>query len=389
MLSAQTFQIRPLPMMHFGVDAALQLSTHVKALQRSTALVVTDAGLMASGAIAPLLDKLRADGITVEVFDGVEANPTDRNVVAGAERLRALGTRPGGALLIAVGGGSSMDCGKAIALLAPNGGTVAQLQAGPPAQPGVPVIAVATTAGTGSETNQACVITNTETGRKTYVMHPSIVPVVSVLDPRLTLGLPRYPTATCGFDVLTHAIEAFTSTRTTPHSDAVALGAIRIVARHLRSVVADGSDLEARAQMLMASSMAAIAFNVSGLGAAHGTGHALSARLNAAHGQTLATMLPHVMDYNLPVRAAKYAEVAQALGVASASASDEQNARAAIAEVVAIRADIGIARSIRDLGGTDALLPVLVADAAADGVNLANPRKLDLAAFEALYRAAW
>jgi alcohol dehydrogenase len=169
----------------------------------------------------------------------------------------------------------------------------------------------------------------------------------------------------------------------------VALGAIRIVARHLRSVVADGSNLEARAQMLMASSMAAIAFNVSGLGAAHGTGHALSARLNAAHGQTLATMLPHVMEVNLPVRTAKYAEVAQALGVASATASDEQNARAAIAEVVALRADIGIHRSIRDLGATDDLLPVLVADAAADGVNLSNPRKLGLADFEALYRAAW
>ena len=389
MLSEQTFQIRPLPMMHFGVDAALQLSTHVKALQRTAALVVTDAGLMASGSIASVLDKLRADGITVEVFDGVEANPTDRNVMAGAERLRAMGHGPGGALLIAMGGGSSMDCGKAIALLAPNAGTVQQLQAAPPAHPGVPVIAVATTAGTGSETNLACVITNTETGRKTYVMHPSITPAISVLDPRLTLGLPRYPTATCGFDVLTHAIEAFTSSRTTPHSDAVALGAIRIVARHLRSVVADGSNLEARAQMLMASSMAAIAFNVSGLGTAHGTGHALSARLNAAHGQTLATMLPHVMAYNLPVRTAKYAEVAQALGVASATASDEQNARAAIAEVVALRADIGIHRSIRDLGGTDDLLPVLVADAAADLVNMANPRKPDLAAYEALYRAAW
>lgn len=385
MLSAQTFQIRPLPMMFFGADASMNLATHVKSLRRSAALIVTDAGLMASGAIAPLLEKLKADGITIDVFDGVEANPTDRNVMAGAERLRALGD----AVLIAIGGGSSMDCGKAIALLGPNGGTVAQLQAGPPSHPGVPVIAVATTAGTGSETNSACVITNTELGRKTYVMHPSIVPVISVLDPRLTLGLPKYPTATCGFDVLTHAIEAFTSSRTTPYSDAVALGAIRIVARYLRPVVADGADLEARSQMMLASSMAAIAFNVSGLGAAHGTGHALSARLNAAHGQTLATMLPHIMEYNLPVRAAKYAEVAHALGVASPSAGEEANARAAIAEVIALRADIGIARSIRDLGGTDELLALLVGDAAADGVNLSNARKLDPAAFEALYRAAW
>lgn len=385
MLANQTFQIRPLPTLVFGVDASLDLASHVKALGRSSALIVTDKGLMASGAATALLEKLAADGVQVEVFDGVAANPTDENVEAGALRLRALGD----AVVVALGGGSSMDCGKAIALLATNGDKVTDLQTRGRKAPGVPVIAVATTAGTGSETNSACVITNTALGRKTYVMHPSIVPVVSVLDPKLTLGLPKYPTATCGFDVLTHAIEAFTSARTTPYSDAVALGAIELVAKYVRTAVENGSDLEARSQMLMASSMAAIAFNVSGLGAAHGTGHALSARLNAAHGQTLATMLPHVMAYNLEVCAAKYAQVAQAMGVAKPVASVEDQARAAIEAVVALREDIGITRSIRDLGGTDELLPLLVGDAMADGVNLSNARPVDAQAIEALYRAAW
>lgn len=385
MLANQTFQIRPLPTLVFGVDSSLDLATHVKALGRSSALIVTDKGLMASGAATALLEKLAADGVQVEVFDGVAANPTDENVEAGALRLRALGD----AVVVALGGGSSMDCGKAIALLATNGDKVADLQTRGRKEPGVPVIAVATTAGTGSETNSACVITNTALGRKTYVMHPSIVPVVSVLDPKLTLGLPKYPTATCGFDVLTHAIEAFTSARTTPYSDAVALGAIELVAKYVRTAVENGSDLEARSQMLMASCMAAIAFNVSGLGAAHGTGHALSARLNAAHGQTLATMLPHVMAYNLEVCAAKYAQVAEAMGVAKPGASVEEQARAAIEAVVALREDIGITRSIRDLGGTDELLPLLVGDAMADGVNLSNAKPVDAQAIEALYRAAW
>ncbi|MFT4934136.1 MAG: alcohol dehydrogenase [Pseudoalteromonas distincta] len=385
MLANQTFQIRPLPTLVFGADSSLDLASHVKALGRSSALIVTDKGLMASGAATALLEKLAADGVQVEVFDGVAANPTDENVEAGALRLRALGD----AVVIALGGGSSMDCGKAIALLATNGDKVTDLQTRGRKEPGVPVIAVATTAGTGSETNSACVITNTALGRKTYVMHPSIVPVVSVLDPKLTLGLPKYPTATCGFDVLTHAIEAFTSARTTPYSDAVALGAIELVAKYVRTAVENGSDLEARSQMLMASSMAAIAFNVSGLGAAHGTGHALSARLNAAHGQTLATMLPHVMTYNLDVCAAKYAQVAQAMGAAKPGASIEDQAQAAIDAVVALREDIGISRSIRDLGGTDELLPLLVGDALADGVNLSNARPVDAQAIEALYRAAW
>ena len=385
MLANQTFQIRPLPTLVFGVDSSLDLASHVKALGRSSALIVTDKGLMASGAATALLEKLAADGVQVEVFDGVAANPTDENVETGALRLRALGD----AVVVALGGGSSMDCGKAIALLATNGDKVTDLQTRGRKEPGVPVIAVATTAGTGSETNSACVITNTALGRKTYVMHPSIVPVVSVLDPKLTLGLPKYPTATCGFDVLTHAIEAFTSARTTPYSDAVARGAIELVAKYVRTAVENGSDLEARSQMLMASSMAAIAFNVSGLGAAHGTGHALSARLNAAHGQTLATMLPHVMAYNLDVCAAKYAQVAEAMGAGKPGASVEDQARAAIEAVVALRDDIGITRSIRDLGGTDELPPLLVGDAMADGVNLSNAKPVDAQAIEALYRAAW
>jgi alcohol dehydrogenase class IV len=135
--------------------------------------------------------------------------------------------------------------------------------------------------------------------------------------------------------------------------------------------------------------MAAIAFNVSGLGAAHGTGHALSARLQAAHGQTLATMLPQVMAYNMPVAFGAYAKVAAALGVADPSASAAINAQRALDAIVALRHDIGLARTIRDLGGNDNLLPMLVEDAVNDPVNRSNPRPLQAADFEALYRAAW
>jgi alcohol dehydrogenase len=380
MLSGNAFVIRPLPTLIFGEDTSLQVATHVKALGLSAVLFVTDEALRKTGLADPVVDALRSAGIEVEVFDGVEPNPTDRNVEAGAERLRRLGS----AGVIAFGGGSSMDCGKAIALLARNAETVPALQAGSPANPGAPVIAVPTTAGTGSETNSACVITNSQMGRKTYVMHPSITPAIAVLDPKLTLGLPPYPTATCAFDVLTHAIEALVSLRATPYSDAVALEAIRGVHANARTVVMDGSNLEARSQMLLASSMAAIAFNVAGLGSAHGTGHSLSARLSAAHGQTLATMLPHVMNYNLPVAEAKYASVSECLAPGRPG-----SAQGAIEAVLKLREDIGLARSIRDLGGSESLLPILVEDALADPVNRSNPRPVDAEALEALYRSAW
>ena len=380
MLADQSFTVRPLPTIVFSQGASLELSRHIQSLGLSAALIVTDKNLAESGALDPVLDALRAANLNIEVFDGVEPNPTDKNVEAGAERLRALGD----ACVVPIGGGSSMDCGKSIALLAANGGTVEAMQASTPIDAAAPVIAVPTTAGTGSETNNACVITNTRLGRKTYVVHPSITPAFAVLDPNLTIGLPMYPTATCGFDVLTHAVEAFVSARASAYSDAIALEAIGKVATNLRNAVKDGSDVEARSQMLLGSAMAAIAFNVSGLGSVHGTGHAISARLNAAHGQTLATMLPHVMDYNMSKREEKYAEVARVL-----EPSKPASGTAAIDAVLQIRSDIGIDRSIKDLGGDDDLLPVLVEDATADPGNFTNPRPADAKAFEALYQAAW
>lgn len=391
MLSEESFVVNPLPKIVFSRGASLKLSNHIQSLGKNAALIVTDKNLAATGVLQPTLDALAAANVHAEVFDGVEPNPTDLNVEAGANKLKALGD----ACVVPIGGGSSMDCGKSIALLAANGGTVEALEAplsalledggvDRPSDAQAPIITVPTTAGTGSETNGACVITNTRLGRKTYVIHASIMPAFAVLDPDLTVGLPAYPTATCGYDVLTHAIEAYVSLGACHYSDPLALDAIARVGKYLRKVVQDGSDIEARSQMLLASARAAIAFAVAGLGSVHGTGHALSARLNAAHGQTLATMLPHVMEYNMPERADKYAEVAKVL-----APSGPATATGAIDAALQLRSDIGIDKSISDLGGEEDLLPALVEDAVADSVNLTNPRPVDAAAFEALYRAAW
>ena len=379
MLSTENFTVRPLPTIVFNRGAAKDLNNHIQSLGKTAVLIVTDKNLAASGLLDPILEELRAANLSVEVFDGVEPNPTDLNVEAGAERLKELGD----AVVVPIGGGSPMDCGKSIALLASNPGTVEEMQNSQPAPAVAPVIAVPTTAGTGSETNGACVITNTRLGRKTYVVHPSIVPVCSVLDPDLTVGLPAYATATCGFDVLTHAIEAFVSIGANAYSDMIAVEAMHKVAENLRKVVADGQDIEARSQMLLGSAMAAQAFNVSGLGSAHGTGHAISARLDAAHGQTLATMMPHVMDYNMPIREEKYATVARIL-----APSGPATGAGAIDSVIRLSSDIGINRSITDLGGENDLLSVLVQDAIADPVNRTNPRPVDQAGFESMYNAA-
>ncbi len=380
MLSSQKFSVPPLPTLVFGRGSALKIAKSIQALGLKAALIVTDKNLYAAGVLDPVIDAMKTEGIDVQVFDGVEPNPTDKNVEAGAAMLKKMGD----ACVIPIGGGSSMDAGKAIAVLGANEGTLEEAMAAKLKPAKAPVIAVPTTAGTGSETNNACVITNSAVGRKIYVIHPSILPRFAILDPDLTVGLPKYPTATCGFDVLTHATEAYMSVVANSFSDAIALEAIDMVANNVRRVVEDGSDIEARSQMLLASAKAAMAFNIAGLGTVHGTGHALSARLNAAHGQTLATMMPAVMEYNMPEREEKYAQIARIL-----EPNGSGSGNAAIDAVLKLRSDIGIEKSVRDLGADDDLLPTLVEDAAADFVNRTNARPVDAAALEQLYRAAW
>ncbi len=385
MLASSQFAIQPLPQLVFANGSAAQLPLHAQRLGSRSVLIVTDPGVVAAGLVTPCEEGLAKAGIGVRTFAGVEANPTDRNVADGAAILRELDE----AIVVALGGGSAMDAAKAIALLAPNDGPLSGILFGQqPPRPGHSIIAVPTTAGTGSETNMFAVITDTALGRKLYVAHPSVQPRLTLLDPSLTLGLPKYPTATCGMDVLTHAIEAFTARGATPYSDAVAIGAIRMVATHLPRAYDDGSDLEARSQMLLASNMAAIAFNVAGLGACHALGHPLSARLHAAHGQTLSTMLPHVMAENADVCEAKYARVAEALGAARGSASEAAAARSAIDAVHALRARVGVEKSIRELGGAPELIPQLVADAMADMILGTNPKPLSEDRVTRLYEMA-
>ncbi len=385
MLSELSIKLQPLPRIVFGVGAADQAGKHAQEIGKHRALIVTDPGLVKAGLAGTLADRLKVDGFETEIFDGVEPNPTDKNAAAGAAQLKAFGD----AVVIALGGGSSMDCAKAIALLARNDGHPREYSYGcKPKQPGAPVIAIPTTAGTGSETNLVGVITDTEQNRKLYVAHPSVQPRIAVLDPKLTLGLPAFPTATCGFDVITHAIEAYTSRAANPYADGVALQALKMAWTHLPRAIADGADLEARSQMLLASAMAAIAFNVVGLGAAHGTGHPISARFHTAHGQTLATMLPHVMRFNLETRTTKYAEIAAAIGVARPGAADAENAKACIAAVEGLVQKIGLRKSLRDLGVASKDLAQLAEDALQDMTMRTNPRKVAAEEAQAMFEAA-
>lgn len=367
----------------FGVGARSRLPRRVRDAGGRRALLVTDPGLVRAGVVEPLRALLAESGCDVQVFAEVSANPSTDDVARG---VSVLGTGDD-AVVVALGGGSVIDAAKAIALVAPNGGSALDYPFGcKPARPARPVVVVPTTAGTGSETNAVAVITDVATGRKVLLAHASTLPVCTLLDPELTLGVPPSVTACTGFDALTHALEACASTRSNPYSDALAGAAIARILRALPRAVEHGDDLPARSQLLVASHLAGLAFGNAGLGLCHALGHPLSARLGVAHGQTLAVFCAPVLRFNAEVAPERYHVAARALDVsgAEARARAEEVARA----VEALATTVGLARRAGDLGVTPDLLPALVADALHDPLLLTTPRAPSAADVERLYREA-
>jgi len=394
MLSTSTFVLAPGATTVFGPGTSLQLAQHLPRGAERT-FVVADPGVVAAGLVGPIVDALGAAGLRCHVFDGVDPNPTDRNVDAGLEQLRRFGD----AVVVLIGGGSAMDCGKCIAIAGPNEGRgidyalrvglgegdmidLSTLAARQPERPAYPTAAIPTTSGTASETNGGGLITDTESHRKLTFSNDAVKPMAIMLDPSLTLGLPAVSTATCGMDALTHAIEAFTSQRANAYADALALRAIELVRLWLPTAVAQGADLEARAQMLWAAHIAGLAFS-SGplLGLVHATGHPISARFNAPHGQTLATMLPHIMRFNRDACAERYARIGEALGAGA-------DADAAISAVTELSTQVGTAKALGELGCSEDDLDDLTQDALSDLIILTTPRYPTRDEVRELYSAA-
>lgn len=358
----------------FGAGAVERVGEVVGDLGVRRTFVVSDPGVAASGALDAVRGSLEAAGLAVEAYTAVTPNPTTRDIEAGSVALADFGTE--GAAVVAVGGGSSMDAAKGISLHATNPGSVLNLDyRNTRILPGLPVVAVPTTSGTGSETNGFGVILDPASARKFYLGQASARPKVAVLDPLLTLGLPPAPTAATGIDALTHALESLMSRNSNAYADGLALQVVRMVARWLPVAVGDGGDVEARSQMLLAAHLAGLAFSSgTGLGLAHALAHSISARLDVAHGVALAAVLPQVMTFNLPTSTRELAFAAFSLGVSDPDASEEANAHAAVAATETLVTAVMGRQSLAGFGVTADLLPSLVRDTIEDGVIANTPR---------------
>lgn len=342
------------------------------------ALLVTGHHASLEGQRTRIIKALEARGMQCAIYQGVKPNPDTHNVAEGLALLRENQCD----VVVSLGGGSPHDCAKAIALVAANGGRIEDYEGlDKSTRPQVPLVAINTTAGTASEMTRFCIITDEARHVKMAIVDKHTTPILSVNDPELMLDMPPSLTAATGMDALTHAIEAYVSTAATPITDACALKAIALIGRFLRRAVKDGSDLEAREQMVYAQFLAGMAFNNASLGYVHAMAHQLGGFYDLPHGVCNAVLLPHVEAFNCKVSAARIAEVGHALGA-------DGGAEAALAAIRTLSADIGIPAGLTALGVKDADIPLLAENALKDACGLTNPVQASHDEIMAIYRAA-
>lgn len=370
-----------------GSGAILDLVQLMSQQQARRPLIVTEQALLGFGLLDGLISALRDQGFDPVIFDGVLANPTD-SVVAAAMASWQAGHCDA---LIGFGGGSAMDTAKAIrALVANPDKTIHEFEGiGKVCRRGPFMACISTTSGTAAEVTSNAVITDTRRKVKMVIIDPALIPDVAVNDPTLMTGLPAAVTAATGMDALTHAIEAYVSIGAHVLTDHSALAAIRLIAHYLPQAVANGRDLTAREMMAHGQFLAGMAFNSAGLGYVHSLAHQPGATHNLPHGVCNAILLPVVCEFNLPVREARFADIARAMGVDTHAMSQPEAAAAAIAAIRALSATVGIPAGLHVLGIQLADLPGWVDAAAADPCSGCAPRTASKEELLDLYRAAF
>ncbi len=362
----------------FGAGAFSQLPAACRALAISRPLIVTDRGLAAAGFIADAAGLLGG----APVFAEVKGNPDDANVAAGAAAARQ-GGHDG---IVAIGGGSAIDAAKAIAAASRHPGSLWDFDFAGSAWKKIegagilPLVAVPTTAGTGSEVGRGAVIIDRARAVKVVLLHARMLPGQVILDPRLTCGLPPGLTAWTGLDALAHCLEAYCVDAFHPMADGIAAEGARLIKEFLPRAVADGSDLAARGHLLVAASMGATAFQ-KGLGGVHALAHPIGARHDVHHGLTNAVLMPYVLIHNRPAIEERIGRLAAYLGLAPGFP-------AFLDWLLGLRAALGIPHDLAGLGLAGADLELLARDAAADASAATNPLPLDAASLRGILAAA-
>jgi alcohol dehydrogenase class IV len=365
----------------YGDGAVDRLGPLARELGFTRALIVADRGIVATGAVDRAARLLRDAGVQSVPFHDFDANPDTAMVEAG----RVTAASSGIDAIVALGGGSSLDCAKGINFVLTNGGSMRDYRGhGKASKPMLPSIGIPTTAGTGSEAQSYALISDAETHAKMACGDEKAAFRVAILDPELTVSQPLAVTAVAGYDALSHAVESFVTAKRTEASDLFAREAWRLLDANYERVLEAPQDLEARGAMLLGSHYAGAAIELSMLGATHACANPLTARYGTTHGVAIALMLPHVVRWNGEIVGDRYAELLRVVGRDTADAGER----------LATRLDHlaragGLPRTLTDAGVQRADLPKLAADAATQWTGTFNPRPFDVTAALGLYERAW
>jgi alcohol dehydrogenase class IV len=369
----------------YGVGALAQIGRYAKNFGAQKVLLVSDPGVVGAGWVEKAVESLKSENVSWVIFQDVTPNPKAHEIAAGVRHYRDSGCD----IIIAVGGGSPMDCAKGIGIAFANGKSVLEFEGVDEVpMPAPPLICVPTTAGSAADVSQFAIINDTNRKLKITIISKTVVPDVALVDPETTTTMPTELTAATGLDALVHAMEAYVSNASSPITDLHALAAIPLLAGNIVPAIEHPLDMKYRNNMMLGSLLAGLAFSNASLGLVHAMAHSLGGFLGLPHGMCNALLLNHVVDFNYAFAAERYDRIAQAMGVEMNGMRPEKRQAVLLDAIVALRESVGIKTGLGALGVTRVDIPRLALNAFNDPCLATNPRQASMPEIERLYEAA-
>lgn len=373
------------PEIIFGIDARYLSGRYVKNLGARKVLIVSDPGVIKAGWTRQVIDSIREENLQYEIFSGITPNPRSEQVMEGVD----VYNRGHCDAIVAVGGGSVMDCAKGIGIAGSNRQDVLDFEGADQVLfPGPPLICIPTTAGSSADVSQFAIITDTRRETKIAIVSKTVVPDVALIDPVTTASMDSYLTACTGLDALTHAVEAYVSNANSHISNLHALESVRLISGNLVKVLQDPGNMELRSLMMLGSMYAGLAFSNASLGLVHSMAHSLGGRLDSAHGECNAILLRHVVSYNYDAVPERYLKIGGAMGLELHNIRPDKQKDEILSALAELSLKAGVERTLGQIGVTEADIPQLAENAMQDLCLVTNPRMPGQKGIEDIYEKA-
>lgn len=369
----------------YGVDSRLMAGIFCKKLGGRKILLVTDKGIEKTPWLHEIENELQKQSLNYIIFSSVSPNPRDFEVMEGMEIFNENNCN----MILALGGGSVMDCAKGIGIVASNHGNIREYEGVDMiSKPIPPLICIPTTGGTAADVSQFAIINNTTERYKFAIVSKAVVPDISLIDPMILTSMDPFLTACTGLDAMSHAFEAFASNANSPFTDLYALEAIQLIKNNLHSSIDNPNDLQARGKVMLASLYAGLAFSNASLGCVHSLAHSLGGYMDLPHGECNAILLPHVVNYNFESATDRYVKIAEIINLNTSGNSQKEIKKSIIEYLMDFKKSVGIYNSLKDKGVSSDVIPQLASKAIKDPCNATNPKPPVKQDLEVIYKEA-